>query len=42
MSKAFRMLALSGLVLVGLSACVSVPRGQGRGAAVVEQVSESA
>ncbi|RBC26226.1 lipoprotein localization factor LolB, partial [Xanthomonas oryzae pv. oryzae] len=26
MSKALRTLALSGLVLVGLSACVSVPR----------------
>ncbi|CAD2254250.1 lipoprotein insertase outer membrane protein LolB [Xanthomonas arboricola pv. juglandis] len=42
MSGAIRTLALSGLVLVGLSACVSVPRGQGSGAAVVEQVSESA
>lgn len=42
MSKALRTLALSGLVLVGLSACVSVPRGQGSGAAVVEQISDSA
>ncbi|RBH53585.1 lipoprotein localization factor LolB, partial [Xanthomonas oryzae pv. oryzae] len=41
MSKALRTLALSGLVLVGLSACVSVPRGQGSGAAVVEQISDS-
>ncbi|PPT93686.1 lipoprotein localization factor LolB [Xanthomonas arboricola pv. arracaciae] len=42
MSGTIRTLALSGLVLVGLSACVSVPRGQGGGAAVVEQVSEGA
>lgn len=42
MSGAIRTLVLSGLVLVGLSACVSVPRGQGGGAAVVEQVSEGA
>lgn len=37
-----RTLALSGLVLAGLSGCVSVPRGQGSGAAVVEQVSDGA
>lgn len=42
MSGTIRTLALSGLVLVGLSACVSVPRGQGGGAAVVAQVSEGA
>ena len=38
MKGSIRTLALSGLVLTGLSACVSVPRGQGTGAAVVEQV----
>ncbi|MBB3762635.1 lipoprotein insertase outer membrane protein LolB [Xanthomonas arboricola] len=42
MSGTIRTLALGGLVLVGLSACVSVPRGQGGGAAVVAQVSEGA
>ncbi|AMV07259.1 lipoprotein insertase outer membrane protein LolB [Xanthomonas citri] len=42
MSKTVRTLALGGLVLVGLSACVSVPRGQGSGAAVVDHVSDSA
>ncbi|KHM97012.1 membrane protein, partial [Xanthomonas vesicatoria] len=42
MSKSFRTLALSGVVLCGLSACVSVPRGQGGGAAVVDHVSGSA
>ncbi|WP_115527195.1 MULTISPECIES: lipoprotein insertase outer membrane protein LolB [Xanthomonas] len=42
MSAAGRALALSGLVLVGLSGCVSVPRGQGGGAAVVERVSDEA
>ncbi|MEA9555886.1 lipoprotein insertase outer membrane protein LolB [Xanthomonas nasturtii] len=42
MSAARRALALSGLVLVGLSGCVSVPRGQGGGAAVVERVSDEA
>ncbi|MFA0922088.1 lipoprotein insertase outer membrane protein LolB [Xanthomonas fragariae] len=38
MNSAIRVLALSGLVLVGLSACVSMPRGQGGGAAAVDQV----
>ncbi|MCD0246059.1 lipoprotein localization protein LolB [Xanthomonas melonis] len=42
MKGSIRTLALSGLVLAGLSACVSVPRGQGTGAAVVEQVSQQA
>ncbi|WP_115561395.1 lipoprotein insertase outer membrane protein LolB [Xanthomonas arboricola] len=42
MSAARRALALSGLVLVALSGCVSVPRGQGGGAAVVERVSDEA
>ncbi|WP_434991114.1 lipoprotein insertase outer membrane protein LolB [Xanthomonas melonis] len=42
MKGSIRTLALSGLVLTGLSACVSVPRGQGTGAAVVEQVSQQA
>ncbi|MCC4633710.1 MULTISPECIES: lipoprotein insertase outer membrane protein LolB [Xanthomonas] len=42
MSAVRRALALSGLVLVGLSGCVSVPRGQGGGAAVVERVSDQA
>lgn len=42
MSKRFRRLALSGLILAGLSACVSVPRGHGSGAAVVGHVSDSA
>ncbi|KQR11605.1 MULTISPECIES: lipoprotein insertase outer membrane protein LolB [Xanthomonas] len=42
MSAARRALALSGLVLVGLSGCVSMPRGQGGGAAVVERVSDEA
>ena len=42
MSKTVRTLALGGLVLAGLSACVSVPRGQGSGAAVVDHVSDSA
>ncbi|MFA4660377.1 lipoprotein insertase outer membrane protein LolB [Xanthomonas perforans] len=42
MSRAVRTLALGGLVLVGLSACVSVPRGQGSGAAVADHVSDSA
>ncbi|MEA9579145.1 lipoprotein insertase outer membrane protein LolB [Xanthomonas nasturtii] len=42
MSAARRALALSGLVLVGLSGCVSVPRGQGGGAAVVERISDEA
>ncbi|WP_425480183.1 lipoprotein insertase outer membrane protein LolB [Xanthomonas cassavae] len=36
------MLALSGMVLLGLSGCVSVPHGQGGGAAVVERVSDAA
>ncbi|MCF5940219.1 lipoprotein localization factor LolB, partial [Xanthomonas perforans] len=40
MSRAVRTLALGGLVLVGLSACVSVPRGQGSGAAVADHVSD--
>ncbi|MFO3706126.1 lipoprotein insertase outer membrane protein LolB [Xanthomonas codiaei] len=42
MSVLLRALALSGLVLAGLSGCVSVPRGQGSGAAVVERVSDDA
>ncbi|QHG86222.1 lipoprotein insertase outer membrane protein LolB [Xanthomonas sp. NCPPB 1638] len=42
MSVVLRTLALSGLVLAGLSGCVSVPRGQGGGAAVVERVSDTA
>ncbi len=42
MSAARRTLALSGLVLFALSGCVSVPRGQGGGAAVVERVSDQA
>ncbi|MBO9769863.1 MULTISPECIES: lipoprotein insertase outer membrane protein LolB [Xanthomonas] len=42
MSKMVRTLALGGLVLVGLSACVSVPRGQGSAAAVVDHVSDGA
>ncbi|NIJ90121.1 outer membrane lipoprotein LolB [Xanthomonas campestris] len=42
MNRGIRTLALSGLVLAMLSGCVSVPRGQGGGAAVVEQVSDQA
>ncbi|WP_372362421.1 lipoprotein insertase outer membrane protein LolB [Xanthomonas sp. NCPPB 1325] len=42
MNRGIRTLALSGLVLAALSGCVSVPRGQGGGAAVVEQVSDQA
>ncbi|KLD70427.1 lipoprotein insertase outer membrane protein LolB [Xanthomonas pisi] len=42
MSAVLRPLALGGLVLVALSGCVSVPRGQGSGAAVVERVSDQA
>ncbi|PPU04753.1 lipoprotein insertase outer membrane protein LolB [Xanthomonas arboricola] len=42
MSGTIRTLALGGLVLLGLSGCVSVPRGQGSGGAVVEQVSDGA
>ncbi|MBB5864448.1 lipoprotein insertase outer membrane protein LolB [Xanthomonas sp. 3058] len=42
MSSVIRTLALSGLVLAGLPGCVSVPRAQGDGAAVVDQVSDAA